>query len=227
MIEVQYRPPVDAQEGASGQPRLQGVEREIGEHLAPGDDDRHQRFAELCMRDIRGIEQQDPLARLDRQPPFGGPVDAGFARGDPPAGALDSHLEARGVHGLQEVIDRADVEGREGVLGVRGAEDHVRSRLGEEANRLQPGEARHLDVEQEHVNRLLAQGLGHGVAAVALTDDDRVVDPAEQAAQAAARELFVIDDQDTERRHRGGSGSRRSTWVRSPSPAIVRRARLS
>jgi CheY-like chemotaxis protein len=69
----------------------------------------------------------------------------------------DCLLKARGLHGLEHVVDRLRLEGLDGVLVVRGDEHQrgeglvLRPFIGQLHGGLQPALPRHADVEEEHV----------------------------------------------------------------------------
>jgi hypothetical protein len=87
------------------------------------------------------------------------------------------------------------------VLGVGGGENYIRSVLGEQGGGFEAAEAGHADVEEEDVDLEIAAGeQGERLlAAGALAEDLAARELAEEAVQAAARELFVVDDEDLER----------------------------
>ena len=88
---------------------------------------------------IDGVEVRLEL----REPAIG-------AGGKPLAGAGDGFLEPRGLEGLQQVIDGADLEGAHGVGVVGGGEDDGRRGIGGQFfQHVEAIEARHLDVEKE------------------------------------------------------------------------------
>jgi hypothetical protein len=185
--------------------------------------------------DLRGIDQHDAVAGGQGQPlqgrglalPAG--LRAEAAHGLLGAGALERLLQPGRLDRLEQVIDRADVEGLDGVLGVGGAEDHVGRRLGQHRHGLQPREARHLDVEEEHVDGAaghLAQDLG---AIAALARQLGAGDQTQQAHQAPPGQLLVVGHQHPQRHtitpgSGPAAGSDTVTRVRSPAGATCRRA---
>ena len=67
--------------------------------------------------------------------------------------------EPVGAHRLEHVVDRVQVEGLDGVLLVGGDEDDRRRgpEAAEHLGQLEPGQAGHLDVEEDRVDRALLQ----------------------------------------------------------------------
>src|ERR1043165_9037567 len=125
--------------------------------------------------------------------------DAG-PRGDGGHAVLDRLARPRqhGAHPLaaerlEEVVERVDLEGGDGVAVVRGGEDDegaVDDLLGDR----DAGRAGHADVEEEEVGTELVDGADGGEAVAALVDDVDPVDLPEMLAQGAARERFVVGD---------------------------------
>ncbi|MNT30628.1 hypothetical protein D3C72_1664330 [compost metagenome] len=125
---------------------------------------------------------------------------------------LQRLLQPLGAHGLGEVVDRLQLEGRDRVAGVRRHEHHGR-RVGPAAQRarhLDAVDAGHVHVEQHEVEvhrgqvgqRLLAlrglgRHLGGGRGAVA-----------QQRAQARAGQGFVVNDQGLEAHDSAGMAMR-------------------
>ncbi|MNY31862.1 hypothetical protein D3C86_1660420 [compost metagenome] len=116
-----------------------------------------------------------------------------------PLGLLQRLLQRLGAHRLDQVADRADLEGLEGEFVVGGAEDHRRRgfALAQPRRHLQSVQAGHANVQQHDVRpeavdqaqRLFAvagQRLEHAIA-IQLPD---------HPGQALARQGFIVDDQD-------------------------------
>lgn len=80
------------------------------------------------------------------------------------------HLgEALVIERLEQVVERVHLEGLEGIGVVRGDEDDGGGEGGAHlAQHLEAVHARHLHVQEEHVHRVLAQGLHRLGAAGAL-----------------------------------------------------------
>src|SRR5437879_11098444 len=74
-------------------------------------------------------------------------------RGGGSRGFLQRGRESLGAHRLEQVVERVQLEGLDGVPVVRGDEDDARRLLerSEVARYLEPAHAGHLDVEQEHL----------------------------------------------------------------------------
>ena len=111
------------------------------------------------------------------------------------AHARQGCLEAHVIDGLEQVVDGARLEGLDGVLVIGGYEHQHRQRLLRQVREhLEPGHARHLDVQEHQVGLVLLDG-GHRLAAVgALRDDLEVGGPAQAQLDAAPRQHLVIDD---------------------------------
>jgi hypothetical protein len=133
--------------------------------------------------------------------------------------------EALLAHRLEDVVDGAQLEGRDGVLLVGGHEDDRRRGLeaGQHLSEVEPGEAGHLDVEEDRVDLLglqHPQRLGRGVAAHHLADAGVA---AEQEGELVQRRALVVDDEDLERCHTctpgANFGTRTITLV--PAPGAV------
>ncbi len=83
-------------------------------------------------------------------------VEAGGSARDLRLEAFDGRREARHREGLHHVVDRALLEGGDGILVVGGDEGDVApaARL---LRDLEPGQAGHLDVEEQDVRRMLGR----------------------------------------------------------------------
>ncbi len=121
-----------------------------------------------------------------------------------------------GLDGLEQIIERVDLEGAHGMVVVRGREDDARHVI-EPRQQIEPRTARHLDVQEKQL-RSERVDARHGFAHIARFAHD--VDPGkvrEQAPQLTPRQRFVIDD---ERFHETTSvaracGTRMRTMARS------------
>ena len=111
---------------------------------------------------------------------------AGFLAFDLPPRALQGVGEALAIERLEDVVERAHLEGLERVLIVGGHEDHERHALA--ADRLDDLEAvhvRHLDVEKHQLRRMILDGR-HGLLAVASTGPPPRCPPRSTARRPAA-----------------------------------------
>ena len=151
----------------------------------------------------------------------------GAAGLDHPAYGLGEALLA---HRLEDVVDRAQLEGRDGVLLMGGHEDDRRRRpeAREHLRQVEPGQAGHLDVEEDRVDLLglqHPQRLGRGVGAADLADAGVA---AEQEGQLVEGGSLVVDDEHLELRRQWSAhtwtpganfGTRTMTLV--PAPGAV------
>ena len=124
----------------------------------------------------------------------GGVVGGVFSR-ELVAGALEGSAKAGGFERFEEVVERVEFEGADGV-GVEGGDEDDDGRfLLEFAEDGEAGHLGHLDVEEENVGEALAEGGESGAAVGALAEDLNVGLGGEEGADALAGERFVVDDQ--------------------------------
>src|SRR5205823_2729433 len=103
--------------------------------------------------------------------------------------------EARLVEGLQEVVDRAHLEGFQRVLIVGRDEHDEREGLPvERARQREPRHRVHLDVEEQHVRRARTDRLEGGARIAVLADDRQVRLALAALANRAPRNRLVVDD---------------------------------
>src|SRR6266699_172587 len=103
--------------------------------------------------------------------------------------------EARLVEGLQEVVDRAHLEGLQRVLIVGRDEHDEREGLSvERARQREPRHRVHLDVEEQHVRRARTDRLEGGARIAVLADDRQVRLALAALANRAPRDRLVVDD---------------------------------
>ena len=125
------------------------------------------------------------------------------------SGAGESLLESRFVEGLQQEVQRMDLECLEGVIVVRGDEHDggrpsaVRCRRGriaalERFDDIEAIDFGHLDVEEDEIGILVVDGAECFGSVGAFGDDFDVVVFGEESAHALARELFVVNDRDAD-----------------------------
>ena len=115
----------------------------------------------------------------------------------PLAQTLRRLQEALAAERLDEVIERADLERRHGILVVGGGEHHFR-RVPHRLQHPQPRHLRQLHVEEHQIRLQAIDHLDGGAAVGRLARDPYPADAAEVFAQVAAR-LGLVLDQD--RRH--------------------------
>ena len=129
------------------------------------------------------------------------PLDGSRIVGGALAEPFDEPREPLGVDGLEQVVERLDREGLEGVALVRGDEHHGRRivHLAHERRGLDPGQSRHLDVEEDDVRaRRARQGDRLGRTG-RLPDDLDLRVAREQIAELRARGRLVVDEQGANR----------------------------
>src|SRR5471030_1025146 len=123
------------------------------------------------------------------------PLDVGWLfaeqRFQPRAGGLEPFA----ADWLEQVIERALLEGLDGVLIV-GGDEHQVAAVEQHARRLDAGQAGHADVEEDDVGLVLA-GQRHGLDTVARLGDDLQLRPGflQAAAQLRAHGFLVVGDQ--------------------------------
>src|SRR5258706_936824 len=151
---------------------------------------------------LTGFVFQDQLELRNQRFGLQGAVDARFQ-------ALDASRQALGGHGLQQVVDGREIEGFERELVVGGDENDRRGGLvlpepvGELRGDLEPGEARHADVEKcDPRPRALDQP--HRLEPVGGDARDPQLRPRtrEGARQLLREQRFVLGD-DRDRAHSG------------------------
>ena len=117
------------------------------------------------------------------------------------AAALDDAAYRLGqpvlAHGLEHVVDRVELEGVDGVPLVGGHEDDRRRLLeaGQHLGQLEPGQARHRDVEEDPVDLQLLedpQRVGGRVAGEHLADPGVALQQEGQLVQCGT---LVVDDE--------------------------------
>ena len=243
VLEVQEDTPVDPLEEIARQALLEIGERVVGEIRPPLGHDGHELSFEDRVADRARIEEHDPLPRRDRQSiepagrRLGGvgrrrrQVRAVSSRQQSLPRAPEGLLEAPRLHGLHHVVRGPELEGLHRVIRVRRAEDDDRSFFRQELQRLQAGEPRHVDVEQDHVDVLGLQALEDSAAALALSGDGDPLHRREQTHEALSGEELVVGHEDAHGAHhtlmpRSGPprGSSISTRVRSPLPVMRKEA---
>ncbi len=109
--------------------------------------------------------------------------------------------QALGTHRLEQVIDGVEVEGLHGIVVVGRAEDHRRRLFQptEVGGQLDTVHARHADIGQHHIDRVVAQEVERLEAVGRLADHHARQlhgQIGEQRAQAVASQRLVIDDED-------------------------------
>ncbi|MNC40550.1 hypothetical protein D3C75_892670 [compost metagenome] len=97
---------------------------------------------------------------------------------------------------LQQIVKRMFFKGLHRVFVIGGQKDDVRHTIGiEHAYHLQPGDARHLDIQKHHV-RLQAMDPANGLYRIGAFADNRdAIFRLQQMPQVIARGGFVIDNQ--------------------------------
>ena len=110
-----------------------------------------------------------------------------------------NHLgEPCGLDRFQQVVDGADLERFDRVLIERGDEHDValHAAFQQLARHLEPGQPRHLDIEEDHVRRQRFRQRDRLEPVGRLVDNLDVVELPELKRQLAAGRLLVVGDQD-------------------------------
>ena len=111
------------------------------------------------------------------------------------ADALQGARQALRFHRLEQVVDRAGVEGVHRILVVGGHEYHVRA-LADAGGHFQARQARHADIEEHHVGLMLQEAVPGIVAILGHLHDARVrPGRGQHGQQALAHQRFVFGDQ--------------------------------
>jgi hypothetical protein len=129
-----------------------------------------------------------------------GPAGSAWARAADDARRSRARPSASARRSRQQVVHRVHHERAQGVLVVRGAEDHDRRpRLtGDQLQHLEAIELRHLHVEEHQVGPLLGDRLHRLEAVRGLPDHLDALVGAEVLAQQRARRGFVVHEQDAQ-----------------------------
>src|SRR5437016_3271889 len=220
LLELAQR--VVGHEGALGGVRVdQAVLDPEPEHVR----DRHDQDALPAVhRDLAHVDFALLLQPFEHALPVGGAVVRGA---EARAHAAHRLFDAPAAERLQEVVHRAHLEGADRVLVVGGGEDDVRGGLAQRLQHLEAAHARHLDVKEDEVRALLLDQLEGLHAVDRLAEQAHVVQPGEEADQAVACQLLVVDDEDADGAHRyaaasaGRSGRRSRTRVPLPGALVI------
>ena len=207
-----------AKEALAREPVLEREDRLAHERRALGGHDVGGVRPRLHVDDVaHGDEGLSPVA-LDHDARDLGAVPSGVALGECRLHAGEGALEALALDGLEHVVDRVEVEGVRGELGVGGHEDdHGRvPEVFQGLRKLHAARARHRDVEEDDV-RLVLDGRGHCLRHAARLAY-LVATPVtlEQVAQLGPDGRLVIDDENVPHSQPPPSASR----------AVRREARL-
>jgi hypothetical protein len=121
---------------------------------------------------------------------------AGTSRRSPTAArALERRAQALRAEGLEQVVERTQLEGLHRVLGVGRREDDE-GPVRDAREDLGPHEPGHLDVEEDEVWSQRVDG-GHGLgSARCLAGHLHPVEAREHVAQPRARHRLVVGDED-------------------------------
>src|SRR6266566_4693339 len=113
--------------------------------------------------------------------------------------STERFLESLVVEGLDQVVDRGEIECCDGVI-VGGGEDHRWHRVGAHlAHDFEPGLPGHLDVEKNEIGLQLADGRDRRQSIVGSAHDLDVLLVREQVLDPLAGEPLVVSDQHTQR----------------------------
>jgi hypothetical protein len=103
--------------------------------------------------------------------------------------------EALGAHGLHQVVHRLHLEGRHGVLVVRGGEDDG-GQVGVRPREREPVEPGHVDVEENHVGAVAPDALEGLEAVRGVAGHVGARQLGQHAQQPAARRRLIVHHQD-------------------------------
>ena len=138
--------------------------------------------------------------------------------------AIERGMQPLGHDRLQQVVDGVHLEGRDGMVLVRGREDDQGVRR-QPFSDLEPAQPRHVDVEEDDVDRVggeLRESLRRVRSA---TDDCDAAARLQQASETLERERLVVDEERTQKRGHAPGLVRGSETVTSVPPS--RRPTLS
>ena len=116
------------------------------------------------------------------------------------AGAFDGLEDAVAIEGLQKVVDGVDVERADRVLVEGGGKDDLRelfafAQLNQFFEHREAIEARHLDVEKNHVGMMGADEVDGFDAVLALAEHVDAAGGIEEVFKLLAGQLFIVDDE--------------------------------
>jgi pimeloyl-ACP methyl ester carboxylesterase len=205
---------VDAHEGMRGlrtaEFALEADERLLDQVLALTRAHRDVLLFGAQKKDVAHGHEHDAVALGDRKVFARGSRGAreAFSRRRAGAGGLlESRGKPRRAHRLEEIVERVELEGLDGMLVVRGDEDHGRRvlEIREMAREFEPVHARHADVEEQHLRAARRQPL-EGFDAVACLTHYRARqfggDILQELAQPLARGRLVVGDEDADHARR-------------------------
>jgi len=107
------------------------------------------------------------------------------------AGALQGRAEPGGLEGLEEVVERVDLEGVDGVFVEGGDEDDDGGFFLQLTQDGEAGQLGHLDIDEKDVGEALAQSGEGGAAVAAFTNNLDVGLGGEERADALAGERLA------------------------------------
>src|SRR5581483_1425844 len=180
------------------------------------------------MRDLREVEEPDPLAEPggDARRPDSGlrthrrgellddSAKVGLLRRAAHAlNLVERAFQLRNLDGLQEVINRIHLEGAERIFIVSGREDDERL-LAESGEQLEAVHLGHLNVEEERVNPFRRESVKRRFGIRLLPRNLDATGFAQQPRQALERQLLVVNQKNTQRCGR--------THIRAPSDSAER-----
>lgn len=216
----------DAEKAVHGQPFLKGIQRLAQQKTFFSHKYPDAPFFHLNTRNIFYIDETKTIA--DRDGDFVGKnlfqlgfCDFGLARfvvvfgGQQALTCVRGHAFAHFVHGtgqalfvegLEQVVNGIDLEGRDGVVAIRGGKHH--GRLGFQFNaagHLQAGHTRHFDVEEDQVGAELLDVFEGIYAIFSHIDHLNIRHGAQHPLHFAAGGHFIIGNQDAQAAHVQGN----------------------
>ena len=137
---------------------------------------------------------------------------------NPPLQFGEGLFQARLLDRFEQVVEGLLLESLQGILVVRGDEDHVRHPRGfDHAEQSEAVDQRHLDVEKEQVEGLAVQQPERLDGIGAAGGDFAAADFLEQRRQFLAGEQFIVDDHHPDHGPHPCLGRLRLMRVHSPS----------
>ncbi len=128
--------------------------------------------------------------------------------------------EAVGRHRLEQIVQRAHLEGPQGMLVVSGHEDHLGHRVGPHGfDDIESGTVRHLDIMQHEIGVERTNGRDRSRAIVGLAGHGDPGFGLQHAAQPRPGWRFIVHQQHAELSHR----ARPLAWGRSCARETRRR----
>ena len=194
---------MNAREAARVEPRLELGQRVVDHVLVAVDDGEGQLVLRREMTDPRDLEHFRALADPRRDPlqpavrrELSGQLPRERAHVRPrlarePRQLVERLVETLGRDRLEQVIDRVHAERLDRVSIVGGGEHHG-GRGVQLLEQLKAGQAGHLDVEKQHLDRMAAEEFERALRIGRRPDDGDAAGGSEQPRQALHRQPFIV-----------------------------------